>query len=113
MALNSNELTARTNAGDWFQHCLDGFLENLVVQGYSPATIDVYGRFVRAQCSELTARGLEIASLEAAAAATLGDLAPKGSAAKTRALWKTAARRFVGYLTEVGVLDPSAPEQSS
>ena len=64
---------------------------------------------MRAQCSELTARGLEIASLDAAAAATLGDLAPKGSAAKTRALWKTVARRFVGYLSQVGVLDPSVP----
>ena len=109
MALNNNDVTARTNAGDWLQHCRDGFLESLVVQGYSPATIDVYGRFVRAQCSELTARGLEIASLDAAAAPTLGDLAPKGSAAKTRALWKTVARRFVGYLSQVGVLDPSVP----
>ena len=109
MALNNNDVTGRTNAGDWLQHCRDGFLESLVVQGYSPATIDVYGRFVRAQCSELTARGLEIASLDAAAAATLGDLAPKDSAAKTRALWKTVARRFVGYLSQVGVLDPSVP----
>ena len=65
---------------------------------------------MRAQCSELTARGLEIASLEATAAATLGDLAPKGSAAKTRALWKTVARRFVRYLCELGILDPSVHE---
>ena len=110
MELHINDVAARTNAGDWLQQSRVGFLESLAVRGYSPATIDVYGRLVRAQCSELTARGLEIASLEATAAATLGDLAPKGSAAKTRALWKTVARRFVRYLCELGILDPSVPE---
>ena len=110
MELHINDVAARTNAGDWLQQCRDGFLESLAVQGYSPATIDVYGRLVRAQCSELTARGLEIASQEAAAAATLGELAPKGSAAKTRALWESVARRFVRYLCELGILDPSIPE---
>ena len=110
MELHINDVAARTNAGDWLQQCRDGFLESIAVQGYSPATIDVYGRLVRAQCSELTARGLEIASQEAAAAATLGELAPKGSAAKTRALWKSVARRFVRYLCELGILDPSVPE---
>ena len=95
MELHTNDVAAGTNAGDRLQQCRDGFLESLAVQGYSPATLDVYGRLVRAQCSELTARGLEIASQEAAAAATLGELAPKGSAAKTRALWESVARRFV------------------
>ena len=109
MELHINDSATRTNAGVWLQHHLDGFLESLVVQGYSPATIAVYGRLVRTQCSELTARGLEVASLEADAATTLGDLAPEGSAAKTRELWKAAARRFVRYLCELGVLDPSVP----
>ena len=110
MELHINDVAARTNAGDWLQQCRDGFLESLAVQGYSPATMDVYGRLVRAQCSELTARGLEIASQEAAAAATLGELAPKGSAAKTRALWESVARGFVRYICELGILDPSVSE---
>ena len=110
MELHIDDVAARTNAGDWLQQCRDGFLERLAVQGYSSATIDVYGRLVRAQCSELTAQGLEIASQEAAAAATLAELAPEGSAAKTRALWKSVARRFVRYACELGVLDPSVPE---
>ena len=109
MELHIDDVADRTNAGDWLQQCRDGFLKSLAVQGYSPATIDVYGRLVRAQCSEVTARGLEIASQEAAAAATLGELAPEGSAAKTRALWKSAARRFVRYARELGILDPSVP----
>ena len=46
MELHINDVAARTNAGDWLQQCRDGFLESLTVQGYSPATIDVYGRFV-------------------------------------------------------------------
>ena len=112
MELHINDVGVRTNAGDWLQQYSDGFLESLVEQGYSPATINVYGRLVRAQCAELTARGLEIASLETAAARTLGDLAPTGSAAKTRALWKTVARRFISYLSELGVLDPSVPEDA-
>ena len=112
MELLINDAGTRTNAGVWFQHHLDGFLDSLVVQGYSPATIAVYGRLVQAQCSELTARGLEVASLEAGAATTLGDLAPEGSAAKTRELWKAAARRFVKYLCELGVLNPSVPEDA-
>ena len=110
MGLHINDVAARTNAGEWLQQCRDGYLESLAVQGYSPATIHVYGRVVRAQCSELTCRGLEIASQEAAAATTLGELAPKGSAAKTRALWKSVARRFVRYICELGILDPSVPE---
>ena len=112
MELHINDADARTNAGVWLQRHLDGFLECLVAQGYALATITVYGRLVRAQCSELIARGLEVASLEADAAATLGDLAPEGSAAKTRELWKAAARRFVRYLCELGVLDPFAPEDA-
>ena len=104
-----NDVADRINAGDQLQHCRDGFLKSLAVQGYSRATIRVYGRLVRAQCSELTARGLEIASQEAAAAATLGELAPENSAAKTRALWKSVARRFVRYAREFGILDPSVP----
>ena len=112
MELHINDTGARTNAGVWLQRHLDGFLERLVVQGYAPATIAVYGRLVRAQCSELTARGLEVASLEAEAATILGDLAPKGSAAKTRELWKSAARRFVRYLCELGVLNAFEPEDA-
>ena len=110
MELHINDVAARTNAGDWLQQCRDGFLESLAAQGYSPATLDVYGRLVRAQCSEFTARGLEIARQEAAAAATLGGSAPKGSAAKTRALWESVARRFVRYICELGILDASVPE---
>ena len=110
MELHIDDVAARTNVGDRLQQCRDGFLKRLAVQGYSSATIDVYGRLVRAQCSELTAQGLEIASHEAAAAATLAELAPEGSAAKTRALWKSVARRFVRYACELGVLDPSVPE---
>lgn len=112
MELHINDAGARTNAGVWLQRHLDGFLQCLVLQGYAPATIAVYGRLVRAQCSELTARDLEVASLEADAATILGELAPKGSAAKTRELWKAAARRFVRYLRELGVLDPAAPEDA-
>ena len=104
MELHIDDVAARTNAGDWLQQCRDGFLERLAVQGYSSATIDVYGRLVRAQCSELTAQGLEIASQEAAAAATLAELAPEGSAAKTLALWKSVARQFVRYACELGIL---------
>ena len=110
MGLHINDVAARTNAGDWLQQCRDGYLESLAVQGYSPATIDVYGRVVRAQCSELTCRGPEIASQEAAAATTLGESAPKGSAPRTRAPWKSVARRFVRYICELGILDPSVPE---
>ncbi len=107
MELHAHDVAAPTNARDPLQQCRDGFLESLAVQGYSPATIDVYGRLVLAQCSELAARGLEIGSQEAAAAATLGELAPKASAARTRALWGSVARRFVRYLCELGILDRS------
>ena len=107
MELHADDVAARTNAGDPLQRCRDGFLENLAVQGYSPATIDVYGRLVQAQCSELAARGLDLGRQEAAAAATLGELAPKASAARTRALWESVARRFVRYLCELGILDRS------
>ncbi len=110
MELHTDDVAAQTNAGDRLQQCRDGFLESLAVQGYSPATIDVYSRLVRAQCSELTARGLDIETQEAAVAATLSELAPKGSAAKTRALWESAARRFVRYLCDLGILDRSVPK---
>ena len=107
MELHADDVAARTNDRDPLQQYRDGFLESLAVQGYSPATIDVYGRLVRAQCSELATRGLEIGSQEAAAAATLGELAPKATAARTRALWESVARRFVRYLCELGILDRS------
>ena len=48
MELHINDVAARTNAGDWLQQCRDVFLESTAVQGYSPATIEVYGRLVRA-----------------------------------------------------------------
>ncbi len=46
MELHINDVGDPTNAGDWLQQCRDGFLQSLAVQGYSPATIGVYGRLL-------------------------------------------------------------------
>ena len=116
MSLTANSADDATKYGDWLARCCEGFVERLATRGYASGTIRVYGRAVRALCTEAMNRSLDIRCLGATTVARLSELAPRNWVApRSKQLWKTIVNRFVGYLAETGAVDPSnwtGPRQS-
>ncbi len=109
MSLNETNVCDATEYGCWLERCREGFIQRLKRRGYTSETIRVYGRLVRALCTAVTDRRLDIRSLGDTTTAKLTELAPSTLVApSSQQLWKTTANRFVVYLAETGAIDESA-----
>ena len=84
-----------------WQH-LDRFLEHLREREYSRSTISGYGSILRRICHATEAGAYRLEDPDG----WIEGLIPEAATARSRDLWRTAARRFAGHLVATGAVTP-------